>query len=96
MLTTSFRRPVFPACFEAINNSNRSHKAFGSLGERLLDPSFYFVVVVKISIYYCWELATFFVMTITSIQGICFINNIQIFIFVFFCSKTIRRFFHSN
>jgi len=25
---------VFPACFEAINSSSLSHKAFGSLGKK--------------------------------------------------------------
>jgi len=38
MLTISFRRPVFPASFEAINNSNRSHKAFGSLERKTPCP----------------------------------------------------------
>jgi len=44
MLTISFRRPVFPACFEAINNSKRSHKEFGSLGRKPL-PCFFSVDV---------------------------------------------------
>ena len=42
MLTISFRRPVFPACFEAIKSSSRSHKAFGSLGRKTPRPFFSF------------------------------------------------------
>ena len=56
MLTISFRRQVFPACFDAIDNSNRSHKAFGSLGRKPFPCVFFFWSFASCF----WRFASFF------------------------------------
>ena len=94
MLTISFRTPVFPACFEAIKSSRRSHKAFGLLGRKTPRPFFLFLSCsMNYKFFTVGSIILFLSTIINSKQDICFINNFQIFIFLFFSSKTRLCFF---